>query len=256
MTRHFVIPDTQIKPNQNYDHLRWAGLYAAEKKPEVIIHIGDHWDMESLSSFDKGTKSYEGRRYIADVEAGIDAMKVFLKPIKDEQKRLKRNKDKQWRPKMVFTLGNHENRINRAANSDPMLDGLIGTDDLQLQKMGWRVIPFLQPVVLDGVVYAHYHCSGIMGRPVSSAQLMLNKLHQSTVMGHVQDRQIAFAKRADGKRMTGIFAGIYYIEDQEYLNPQTNNSWRGCWMLNEVNEGEFDEMPLSLHWLKTQYEGK
>ena len=72
-------------------------------------------------------------------------------------------------------------------------------------------------------------------------------------MGHVQDRQISFAKRADGKRITGLFAGIYYMHDEDYLNPQTNGSWSGIWMLNEVNEGSFDEMPVSLNYLAQRY---
>ena len=69
--------------------------------------------MESLSSFDVGTRGYEGRRYIADIEAGIAAMKVLLEPIRQEQAKLKHDKKKQWNPRMVFTLGNHENRIAR-----------------------------------------------------------------------------------------------------------------------------------------------
>lgn len=83
--KHLVIPDTQVKPNSPTDHLRWAGLYAAEKKPDVIVHIGDHFDMPSLSSWDVGKKSFEGRRYKDDIEAGIHAMEVFLQPIRDEQ---------------------------------------------------------------------------------------------------------------------------------------------------------------------------
>jgi len=47
------------------DHLTWAGQYAVDKKPDVIVHIGDHWDMPSLSHYDKGTKSFEGRRYLS-----------------------------------------------------------------------------------------------------------------------------------------------------------------------------------------------
>ena len=57
--KHLIIPDTQVKPNTPTEHLKWAGQYAAEKKPDVIVHIGDHWDMESLSSYDKGKKSFE-----------------------------------------------------------------------------------------------------------------------------------------------------------------------------------------------------
>tara|TARA_R110000803_G_scaffold39361_3_gene84975 strand:- start:156 stop:932 length:777 start_codon:yes stop_codon:yes gene_type:complete len=253
MPKHLLIPDTQVKPGQSYDHLRWAGQYAADKKPDVIIHCGDHWDMPSLSSYDVGKKSFEGRRYVEDINAGINAMRVFLEPIHNEQKRLKDNKKKQWNPRMVFTLGNHENRITRAIEDDPKIEGLISFDDLMLPEMGWEVHGFLKPVVIDGVCYAHYHCSGVMGRAVSSAPNMLNKLHMSTVMGHVQDRQIAFAKRADGKRITGIFAGIYYCHDEDYLNPQTNNSWRGIWMLHEVDDGQFDEMPVSLSFLERMY---
>ena len=56
--KHLIIPDTQVKPNSPTDHLRWAGLYAAEKKPDVIVMIGDFFDMESLSAFDVGTRGY------------------------------------------------------------------------------------------------------------------------------------------------------------------------------------------------------
>jgi hypothetical protein len=92
MTKHLVIPDTQVKPNQPIDHLRWAGLYAVDKKPDVIIHIGDHFDMPSLSSWDVGKKSFEGRRYTADIEAGIKGMEAFINPIREEQQRLIKNK--------------------------------------------------------------------------------------------------------------------------------------------------------------------
>ena len=134
MTKHLVIPDTQVKPGHSTAHLKWAGEYAAEKKPDVIIHIGDHWDMASLSSYDVGKKSFEGRRYINDINAGINAMRVFLEPIQREQDRLKRNKWKQWNPRLVFTLGNHEHRIERAIESDPKLDGLMKYEDSMLEE--------------------------------------------------------------------------------------------------------------------------
>ena len=254
--KHLVIPDTQVKPNSPTDHLRWAGLYAAEKKPDVIVHIGDHFDMPSLSSWDVGKKSFEGRRYKDDIEAGIHAMEVFLQPIRDEQQRLKVNKHKQWRPRMVFTLGNHENRIERAIESDPKLDGLIGYKDLQLDEMGFEVYDFLDVVIIDQIAYAHYFTSGIMGRPVSSARNMLSKKMMSCIMGHVQDRDIAYGRRADGTNILGLFSGIYYQHDEDYLTPQTNSSWRGVWMLNEVANGGCDELPVSMNYLRNKYQGK
>ena len=256
MTRHLVIPDTQVKPNQPVEHLRWAGLYAAEKKPDVIIHIGDHWDMPSLSNWDVGKRSFEGRRYKDDIKAGLDAMEVFLEPIRAEQKRLISNKKKQWNPRLVFTIGNHEQRIERAIEADAKLEGLIGYDDLKLNELGFEVYDFLEVAIINGIAYSHYFTSGIMGRPVSSARNMLSKKMMSCVMGHVQDKDIAFARRADGKNILGLFAGIFYQHDEDYLTAQTNGSWRGIWMLNEVNDGSCEEMPITLGYLRNRYEGK
>jgi hypothetical protein len=248
-----VIPDTQVKPGSNYDPLYWAGLYAANKRPDVIVHIGDHWDMESLSSYDEGKKSFEGRSYVADIRAGRTALSYFEKPIKNLQAKQRRAKSKVYKPRKVFTIGNHEERINRAVELDRKLEGLMSLEDLKLEEEGWEVYPFLQPVKIGGVMFCHYFVSGVMGRPVSSARILLNKKHMSCVMGHVQDRDFWETKRADGKRITGLFAGIFYEEDQGYLNPQTNDSWRGIWMLNEVKSGSFDLLPVSLDYLRNKY---
>lgn len=251
--RHLVIPDTQCKPGNSFEHLTWVGKYAAEKKPEVIVHLGDHWDMPSLSVYDVGKKSFEGRTYQADIEAGHAGMKALMSPIWDEQKRLKTNKEKQWKPRLVFICGNHEERIQRAIQSDRKLEGLIGYHDFKLTDYGFEFKDFLEPVVIDGIAYCHFFTSGVMGRPVSSPSLLLSKKHMSCVMGHVQDRGIAYARRADGVRMTGLFAGICYRHDEDYLTPQTNGSWAGVWMFNEVVDGSFDELPVSLPYLERKY---
>ena len=70
---HLVLPDVQSKPGVSSDHLEWIGNYIAEKQPDTIICIGDWWDMPSLSAYDKGKLSYEGRRYVKDVKAGRGA---------------------------------------------------------------------------------------------------------------------------------------------------------------------------------------
>jgi hypothetical protein len=251
--KHMVIPDTQVKPNGSVDHLRWAGEYAAEKKPDVIIHLGDHWDMPSLSVYDVGKKSFEGRRYADDIQAGLKGMAAFLAPIRAEQQRLRLNKKKRWNPRLVFIIGNHEQRIERAIESDAKLEGLIGYKDLQLDKLGWETHDFLAPVVVDGICYSHYFTSGVMGRPVSSAKLLIQKKMMSCVMGHVQDREIAYARKADGSHVTGLFAGIFYVHDEDYLTPQTNGSWSGIWMFHDVNDGAFHEQPISIESLRRKY---
>ena len=187
MTCHLIIPDVQVKPGHDYSFLKAIGNYIVKKRPDVIINIGDFADMPSLSSYDKGKKSFEGRRYKHDVEAG------------------------------------------------------------------WEVLPFECPIIVDGVLYAHYVTAGALNRPVGSAAAIISKKHQSCVVGHQQGRQVAYAIRADGKTLTSIIAGSCYEHDEGYMGPQGNHYWRGIVVLHEVNDGCFDEMFVSLDFLKKRY---
>src|SRR4051812_29162536 len=40
---HLVIPDCQVKPGVRTDHMDWIGNFIVEKKPDVIVNIGDFW---------------------------------------------------------------------------------------------------------------------------------------------------------------------------------------------------------------------
>lgn len=242
--RHFYIPDAQVKDGVPIDHLGWAGQYIADKRPDVVICGGDFFDMPSLSSYDKGKKSYENRRYRKDVDAGLRAMDKLLVPI---------HKQSGYKPRMVFTLGNHCERIVRAIEDDPKLEGTIGIKDLKLTEYGWKVYPFLEVVKINGIHYSHFFPSGIMGRPCTTARKIINTYHASCVAGHQQGRDVAYSKRGDGKAITAIIAGSFYQHDETYLTPMANHCWRGCVMLNEVRDGQFDEMFISLDFLKRRY---
>lgn len=253
MTKHLIIPDCQVKPDHDYEYLRRVGLYMVDKQPEVVIQIGDFADMSSLSSYDVGRKSFEGRRYRNDIEASKTAMTALLEPLNSHNERQRKNGKRQYKPRLVLTLGNHENRIDRVVDGDPKLDGTISISDLGYQEFGWEVHPFLEVCVVDGVAYSHYFTSGSMGRPVTSPTALLTKRHMSAVMGHVQNRGIAYAQRADGKEITGIFCGSCYEHNEDYLGAQGNNYWRGVWMLHDVDDGSFDAMQVSLKYLKDKY---
>ena len=251
--KHIVIPDCQIRPGDDFRFLTAIGNYITEKKPDVLVNIGDFADMPSLSSYDVGRKSFEGRRYKLDVEASKEAMFTLMGPIFHEQVRIERNKKKRWNLEQIFTLGNHEQRIDRAVESDPKLEGVLSTRDLRYAEFGWKVHPFLSVVVRDGVAYSHYFTSGVLGRPATSAAAQLNKKHMSCIAGHQQGLQIATGHRADGARLTSVIAGSCYEHDEDYLGPQGNKHWRGILVLHEVNDGEFDLMPVSLDYLKAKY---
>jgi hypothetical protein len=240
MRKHLVIPDVQTKDGVPNKHLYWCGRYIAEKKPDVVVQIGDFADMESLSSYDTGKKSFEGRRYKKDIEATKQALTI-----------LKAGMGSFTPERMVLTLGNHEDRISRAIETDPKLEGTISLDDLQYEKFGWEVVPYLKPIKIDGVFYCHYFTSGPLERPCTSAASILSKHHSSCVAGHRQGRDIAYGKRADGKPITAIIAGSFYLHDEAYI--RNNHYWRGIYMLHEVKNGAFDEMAVSIGYLERKY---
>ena len=232
-----VIADSQVRPGVNTDYMTHVGNYLAEKRPDVIVHLGDLADLSSLSSYNlPGEK--EGLRYKKDVESVHAALGKLTKPFKS------------WRPRQILTLGNHENRINRAVNENPMLKGTISLADLRYEEFGFEVIPFLKVKTIAGVQFSHYFTSGVMGRPCSSAQSLLRVRQGSAVMGHVQSFEMAVHPRT---QQTAIFAGVTYTHNEPYLGPQGNHCKRQILMLHEVRGGRFDLMAVSLDYLKKEY---
>jgi len=248
-----VIPDCQIKDGVPTDHLSWAGNAIADYRPDVVVNMGDFADMPSLSTHDvKGSKYFEGLRYKKDVDVVKAAMQKLLAPLRELQDKQKKNKEKVYKPRMIMLLGNHENRIDRAINNNPTLEGLISTKDLCYER-DWEVHPFLHPVFINGVGFNHYWPVGAMGRPAGTAAAIISKLHMSCIAGHQQGKQVAYGKRADGKPICSIIAGSYYLHDESYMDQLSNKHWRGLVVLNEVNDGHFDEMFLSIEYLGKRY---
>src|SRR4030095_813022 len=248
-----VLPDVQAKPGIDFSYLNKIGHYMVEKKPDRVVCIGDFADMPSLSSYDVGKKSFEGRRYKADVEASHEAMHAFLEPLWTYNTKARKNKEKLYNPIMDFTLGNHEDRINRAINDDPKLDGVLSVDDLGYEGYGWRVHPFRSVAIIGGVAFSHYFVTGVAGRPASTAAAQLRKNNMSCFAGHQQGKQITYASCADGRILTSIISGSCYEHDEDYMGPQGNKHWRGFFMLHDVNDGQFDEMPVSLSYINKRY---
>lgn len=259
VTRHICIPDTQAKADVPTDHLQWIGRYIVEEfagKPDVkIIHLGDHADMPSLSSYDKGKRAMEGRRYLVDIAAANYAFDVLCEPLAEYNRTRARYKEKQWWPERHILLGNHEDRITRATEADAQLDGLLSLDDLNYAAHGWTVHPYLKPVFIDGVGYVHVWVNTMTGKPLGGmAMTRLKTLGHSFTMGHQQTYDIA-VRFVNGKKQRGLIAGACYLHDEEYKGYQGNAHWRGILVCNEVSDGAYDLMEVSLDYLCRRYEG-
>lgn len=250
--RHLVIPDLQVKEGVPMKHLTWIGKYIVDKKPEVIICLGDFADMPSLSSYDKGKKSFEGRRYKKDIDSARVGMDMMLAPLKEYNLKRQEAHRKTYKPRLVMTLGNHEERILRACNLQPELDGLMSLGHLPYED--WEVIDYLKPIDIEGVIYIHFNPNPMTGKPRGGkAYSQLEKVGKSFVTGHVQLLDVATRFLPDGQQQWGIVAGAAYLHDEDYKGPVGNHHWRGIIMLNDVHEGSFNPMFVDLKYLERRY---
>lgn len=243
---HLVIPDCQARPGVRTDHLEWIGNYIAEKRPDVIVNIGDFADLPSLSKFSKGKIEAEGQRYVKDLESARNAMARLMKPIEDYN----RTASEKYTPELHLTSGNHEYRADRYADEHPELEGFISSGQLAYQDWGWKVHPFLKVIKIDGIEYAHYFTSGVKGNPVSSAASLLRERQCSATMGHVQHTDIAMHKKT---QQTALFCGTCYLHDEKYLGQQDNCQRRQIIVKHEVEDGRYDPMFVSLKFLEKAY---
>lgn len=252
-----VIPDTQVKPDVPTDHMLWIGEYLVDKKPDRVVHLGDHWDMSSLSSYDKGKRCYEGRSYKRDIVAGNNAMTLLMSALEQYNDTRRQYHEKLYQPGLDFLLGNHEQRIERAVEMDRMLEDTIGYHDFNLEAHGWTVHPFLQPLEINGVYFAHYFYNPLNGRPYGGMpETRLKNVGHTFVQGHQQGLKTALMSLSTGEVRRAVIAGSCYLHDEEYIGPQGNHYWRGILMLHEVEDGNFDMMEVSLNFLKRRYEAK
>jgi hypothetical protein len=223
------------------------GKYIVHKKPDVIIQLGDFADMHSLSSYDKGRLKGEGARVQDDLEAARTAMDYLLAPI---------FKARGYNPRMVLTLGNHEERIARYVEANPNMEKFITYGDLPYWD--WEVYNFLEPVEIDGIYYCHYFPRNASGRIVQSkngapnAKQQVMREMKSCTSGHLQGLDYYIHQTAT-RRYHGLIAGSFYQHEEDYLTPQGTAYWRGVIVKHEVDDGQYDPMFVSMDYLLRNY---
>lgn len=254
--RHLFLPDFQVKPGVRTDHIGWIAHYLADRNftaSDTVAFAGDWADIPSLSSYDKGKKSFEGRRYKADIAAYVRSVDLFFETFR------KRQPDLDTWPAFKFTNGNHEHRITRAVEEQPELEGLISVEqDIYGPLREWEVdcYDYQVPVYVDGVAYSHNFVNpksltkSILAGTIDNR---LSKLMHSFTMGHQQVLQYGMAYPLGNRAIHGLVAGSCYLHDEEYMGPQGNDHWRGIILKNEVRDGSYNPCFISLDYLGRRY---
>ena len=245
---HIAIPDIQAKAGVPLNHCDWIGRYITEKQPHVVINLGDLADMPSLSSYDRGKQDFEGRRFERDVAAAHMANELLTTPQWDAG---------DWdNTEWHMTVGNHENRIARFAADNPEMAGFVDIERLEYDYYYDHVHPFLAPVTLDGVTYAHYFYNPMSGRALGGMMATrLKTVGFSFTMGHQQGADYAMRTLNNGTRQHGLVAGSCYLHHEKYLGPQAADHWNGIILKYNVVGGNYDITFVSLDSLCRRYEG-
>jgi len=249
---HLIVPDSHAHPDYHNDRADWLGELIADVKPDVLVHIGDSADLASLSTYDKGKRSFQGRNYKDDINAHLDFQERMFAPIKKLKRKL---------PYSVFLIGNHEHRISRAIDLSPELDGTISLKDLQLKEWYDTVVDYdggtPGVITIDGISYAHYFVGGIAGRPlggIHAGYAIATKKFSSATCGHSHLFDTSVHVNLAGKPVIGTVVGCY----QDYTNPwagECGKLWnRGIVIKRFVDgQGGYDLQWISINSLKEIY---
>lgn len=250
MRDHLVIPDGHAHPDHHNERFSYLSRYIADTNPEVVINIGDGPDMPSMSAYDKGKRSFVGRSYKRDIDAYLDAEDRVWSPLRARKKKL---------PRRVYCRGNHDQRIERALDLSPELEGTIGLRDLEQEYFYNDVVPYKNgspgKICIDGVWYAHFFASGVMGRAVGGehpATSLLAKRFSTSVCGHLHLADWS-VRTSNDRKIMGLFCGVFQDYYADWAGDANEQWWRGIVRLKNVENGIFDPEFISLNTLKKVY---
>lgn len=254
-----VIPDSHAKPGISNERYDWMNKLIWDRRPDIVVELGDFADMESLSSYDKGKLSGQNRHVGNDILVAQDARKRLTAGLVGKSKEL-RIIDKRIGPKwgelrLVALGGNHENRVDKYVNDHPELLGVLNQDVSNATEQGWEWHPFMEKVTIEGITFCHYFHNG-MGKPlggVMPARTLTQKLYTSNVSGHSHIWNHYSDVTATGRRINGLVAGCYFGHEEAYAQ-HSNATWdRSATLLHNVVDGDYDIEKLSYDRICNEY---
>lgn len=261
MTTGLIIGDLHASPD--YDNRRFDALghFILDRKPDLIIQMGDWADMGSLSSYDRGKASFEGRRYERDVEAVKDSLRRLEAPVAAYNAEQAKKHKERYRPRKHVLLGNHEARILAAAQSRSELQGKLSIKDLGFEDHGWEVHQFLKPVNLYGICFRHFKPTQ-MGRAMGGdnlARMIVTKGMESQVVGHSHCLDFSRATSDLGRDVFCLVAGCYVHPDfdEPWAAGTDHVWWRGVHLLHGLGNGTFTSREeITMQDIEARYGGR
>ena len=251
---HLVVPDPHAHPDFHNDRAIWLSKLIRDVKPDVVINLGDAADLASLSLFDKGKASFYGRSYEKDINAHLDFTDKMWHHVRKAKKRM---------PRKIVLEGNHEHRIKKAIDQQPEIAGHkygMSFSDLEFDRHYDDVVEYegQTPGVInvDGINYAHFFISGVMGRPIGGehhAHSLIAKNYVSSTCGHSHTVDTAWRKDGSGRTIQGLVAGVYQDYQSPWAGRVNDKWWSGVVVKRNVENGSYDPQFISMDSIKKEY---
>lgn len=232
-----VIGDAHVEPDQDLSRFRLLAQFCADQRPDVVVAIGDWFGLTSLCSYNSRLE-VEGVRVVEDLTAGNQAIEIFEETLADIAPG--------YNPRKIYTMGNHDHRLDRIVEEDPRLFGLIGTHLMDWEKHGWEVFPFLAPCRINGFRFQHYLSNkgsrkAIAGVYQGKRLLDVVNYQESIVVGHGHVLMTRECGLPSGKRVHAIQVGKFFTHKEDYAGDDDNNRWwTGLVMLRDCLDGDCD----------------
>lgn len=242
-------------PKVNNDRFTWLGNLIYDVRPDLVVDLGDFYDMRSLNTYDtRYPQAIVNQSYQADIEHGNDAQER----IRHRFKMMKRK-----RPTFIGFEGNHENRIKKALANDPRLEGdRFGVSFKHLQTDQWydEYHPYKDSApslaFYEGVLFGHYLGAGAFGRALSSRHqgaAMVDKMGCSVTVGHSHKLHYFRKEEAYPHPLNGLVAGCFKGADEPWAG-QANREWtKGVVVKTSLENGNYDFRWISLKALEKEY---
>ena len=239
-------------PDHSNERFDWLGSFIYDKRPDMVIDLGDGADMKSLNSYDtRYPQALVAQSYEKDIEV-----------YNDSQKRLRHRfkKAKKKKPTWIGFEGNHENRIKKYLAEHPRMEGQThGVSFRHLQTDKWfdeyHEYENGGPAIANynGVDFSHFFSSGNFGSATSGlhhAYSVINNRHNSSVCGHSHKRNLYFK---DGAGSIGMVVGCYKGHEEGWAGQSNLDWWHGVVLMKDVDNGMFEPEFYSLKELEREY---
>lgn len=247
-----VVGDAHFEPGQSLRRARLLGRVMRTMRPiDHVVVIGDWHGMTSacrhISQLERET-----RRLVDDIAAGNDAIAAMHEecPVGTG-------------PQCHVVLGNHCARVDRLAQDRPEYEGLIGSHLYAWEAHGWEVLPFLDPLRIEGWRFQHFLPSRGNGRALSSSTTSLARkllgpngvrYSESIVVGHTHKLDVWTEATERRGRVWGLVAGCFFEHREDYAGPDSNADWwRGLVFLRGAFAGDASISAVPMHELYAAY---